>query len=293
LSNFKESIDKQFELNRGKNLFYYGILNTLKFNSETTDSLKKAQTLDPISENSLIDYLTNKAVQEFCNINQYYTFDKKAQLVLRNLYVELFAKIKSGKFSPDAIAEFHYSNLIKCLKKTNSFAEKVYNAKGEIIEPVACSEYSPELQIEILHIDVNQIIEPVLDIACGKQGRLVKYLRQKGFEAYGFDRFAENNSFLSNSDWFEFKFEHNKWGTIISNLGFTNHFQHHHMRNDGNYIEYAKKYVEILNSLKPGGAFHYAPDLPFIEQYLDRGKYQVTKHSIGNYEYKSTIIGLG
>jgi len=67
-------------------------------------------------------------------------------------------------------------------------------------------------------------------------------------------------------------------------------FQHHHLRSDGNFIGYAKKYMDILSSLKIGGNFHYAPDLPFVEQYLDNDKYQVTKHSIGNYEFKSTKI---
>lgn len=63
--------------------------------------------------------------------------------------------------------------------------------------------------------------------------------------------------------------EMKKWGTIVSNLGFSNHFNHHNLREDGNFIKYAKTYMNILYSLKPGECFHYAPDLPFIEKYLD------------------------
>lgn len=288
--NYKDNIDKQFEFNQGKNLFYNGILNSLRFSPKTLVAIERIDSIDFDSENLLIDYLTNRAVQEFCKINQYYTFDKPSQLILRNLYVDLYTNIKNRKSSIDSIAETHYDNLIKWLQETNSFAEKIYNLKGEIIESVACSEYSPDLQIEILQINVNQIVEPVLDIGCGNQGSLVLFLHQKGIEAYGFDRFAYDNSFLSNSDWFEYKFEKDKWGTITSNLGFSNHFQHHHFRNDGNFIEYAKKYMDILSSLKVGGCFHYAPDLPFVEQYLDKDKYQLTKRSIGNYEFKSTKI---
>jgi len=149
---------------------------------------------------------------------------------------------------------------------------------------------SENLLIEILQIDLDQIIEPVLDIGCGKQGNLVLFLRQNGIDSYGFDRFAYNNLALSNSDWFEYKFEKDKWGTIISNLGFSNHFRNHHFRNDGNFIDYAKKYMDILSSLKIGGSFHYAPDLPLVEQYLDKDKYQLTRHRIENYEFKSTRI---
>ena len=246
--------------------------------------------IDSNSENLLIDYLTSRAIQEFSKINQYYTFDKQAHLNLKSLYVDLFTNIKNREFSIESIAEKHYDNLIKWLQETNSFAEKIYTSKGEMIESVACSEYSPDLQIEILQIDINQLIEPVLDVGCGKQGNLVLFLRQNDIDAYGFDRFAYDNLALSNSDWFEYKFEKDKWGTIISNLGFSNHFQHHHFRKDGNFIDYAKKYMDILNSLKIGGNFHYAPDLPFVEQYLDKDKYQLTKHSIGNYEFKSTRI---
>jgi len=287
---YQDNIDKQFEFNQGKNLFYSGILNSLRFSPETLNAIEKIDLIDSDSENLLIDYLTNRAVQEFCKINQYYTFDKQAHLILRNLYVDLFTNIKNHKSSIESIAEKHYDNLIKWLQETNSFAEKIYTSKGEMIESVACSEYSPDLQIEILQIDIDQIIEPVLDIGCGKQGNLVLFLRQNGIDAYGFDRFAYDNSALSNSDWFEYKFEKDKWGTIISNLGFSNHFQHHHFRNDGNFIEYAKKYMDILSSLKIKGSFHYAPDLPFVEQYLDKDKYQLTKRKIGNYEFNSTKI---
>jgi hypothetical protein len=287
---YQNNIDKQLEYNQGKNLFYNGILNSLKFSPETLNAIEKMDLMDSDSENFLIDYLTNRVVQEFCKINQYYTFDKQSHLILRSLYVDLFINIKNRQSSIESIAEKHYDNLIKWLQDTNSFAEKIYSSRGEIIESVPCSEYSSDLQIEILQIDMDQITEPVLDIGCGKQGNLVLFLRQKGIDAYGFDRFAYDNSALSNSDWFEYKFGKDKWGTIISNLGFSNHFQHHHFRNDGNFIEYAKKYMDILSSLKIGGNFHYAPDLPFVEQYLDKNKYQLTKRSIGNYEFKSTRI---
>jgi hypothetical protein len=287
---FQENIDKQFEFNQGKNLFYNGILHSLKFSPETLNAIEKIDLIDAESESLLIDYLTDRSVQEFCKINQYYTFDKQAHLILRSLYVDLFTNIKKRNASIESIAEKHYDNLIKWLQETNSFAEKIYTSKGEIIESVACSEYSPDLQLEILQIDIGQIIEPVLDIGCGKQGGLVLFLRQKGIDAYGFDRFAYSDAALTNSDWFEFNYGKDKWGTITSNLGFSNHFQHHHFRNDGNFIDYAKKYMDILSSVKIGGSFHYAPDLPFVEQYLDKDKYQLTKHSIGNYEFKSTRI---
>ena len=131
---------------------------------------------------------------------------------------------------------------------------------------------------------------PVLDIGCGKQGKLVNYLSSKGIEAYGIDRFSFTTSNLITADWLEFDYGIKKWGTIISNLGFSNHFKHHHLREDGNYIEYGKTYMNILNSLKVHGNFHYAPDLPFIEKYLDNKHFEMIRSEISEYDYKAIII---
>jgi hypothetical protein len=287
---YKDNIDKQLEFNKGKNLFYYGIIRSLRFAPDTIDAIEKIGRADVPFENLLIDNLTDRILQEFCEINQYYTFDGESKKALRAIYVELFTNIKNQRISIDSIAESHYGNLISWLKKTNPFAEKIYKSKDEIVEPVACSEYDPGIQLEILQINISQIIEPVLDIGCGKKAGLVNYLRQNQIKAYGFDRFVIENSFLTNSDWFEYEYTKKKWVTIISNLGFSNHFVHHHLRNDGSFIDYAKQYMNILNSLKTCGSFHYAPDLPFIEQYLDENKFQLTKQNVGNYEFKSTRI---
>jgi hypothetical protein len=287
---FQDNIDNQFEFNKSKNLFYNGIINSLRFAPDTIDAIEQIDKIDLVSENLLIDNLTNRVLQEFCDINQYYTFDGRSKKALRDIYVELFSNIKNHKIPIDSIAEKHYESLIKWLQETNPFAEKIYKSKGEIVEPVACSEYSPEMQLKILQIIIKQIKEPVLDIGCGKKANLVMYLRQNGIEAYGFDRFVIENSFLTNSDWFEYEFNKNKWGTIISNLGFSNHFVHHHFRDDSSFIDYAKQYMNILNSLKIGGSFYYAPDLPFVEQYLDENKFQLTKQNVGNYTYKSISV---
>lgn len=288
--NFEENIENQFEFNSHKNLFQDGILNSLKFSSETLNAIENIHQLSNEAEVLLIDYLTHRAIQKFCNLNQYYSFNKEAQQTLRSIYQDLFHYLKSGQLPVESIATNHYESIISWLQQTNPFAEKIYSSKGEELEAVACSEYSPELQIQILRLDLKQLVEPILDIGCGVKGELVRFLREEGFVVIGFDRFVKDTPDLINADWFEFSFEEQQWGTIISNLGFTNHFMHHHLRNDGNFIGYAKRYMEILNALKPGGTFIYAPDLPFIEQYLDREKFQITKHDVGQSEIKSVKV---
>jgi hypothetical protein len=166
----------------------------------------------------------------------------------------------------------------------------MYTNQDLIIQPVPCAEYKADLQIQVLHLNPHTLIEPVLDIGCGKQGTLVSHLSKLGIKALGIDRYQFSESNLIYSDWLAFNFGNKKWGTIISHLSFSNHFKHHHLRDDGDYLAYAKKYIEILHSLKIGGSFHYAPDLPFIETYLDRKQFCIDKFELGVFEFKTTRI---
>lgn len=289
MDRFIKSIDKQIEFNQGKNIFL-DESELFQFIRETKNAISKINKLDHDSECFLIDYATDKAIEEFCRINQYYSFDTKSKIGLRNIYSDLFASIRIEGSSTEEISRNHYRRLKDWLKECNPFAEKIYLNADKNIEPVACSEYSPELQIDILRIEIEQIMHPILDIGCGKHGKLVTYFSSKGIEAFGIDRFPFTTSNLQTSDWLEYNYGIKKWGTITSNLGFSNHFKHHNLREDGNYIEYGKTYMRILHSLKVGGCFHYAPDLPFIEKYLDDSQFALIKKEISGCDFQMTIV---
>lgn len=290
MNRFKDNIDKQIEFNQGKNLFFDGSNNSLIFIQETIDAIGRMDELEQEEENALLDYVTDKALHEFCRINQYFTFGEQTKKDLKQIYADLFFSIRNDGASIDLISRKHARNLKEWLHDSNAFAEKIYSGEGEIIEPVACSEYSAELQVEILRIELPHMLEPVLDIGCGERGDLVMHLRNSGIEAFGYDRFSFDSPYFTNADWLEYKYSKDTWGTIISNLGFSNHFKHHHLREDGNFLEYGRKYMEILNSLVVGGSFHYAPDLPFIEQYLDSSRFRLTKYEVGDSGFKSIVI---
>jgi len=287
MNSFQHIIDYQTESNKGINLFFE-IENPFRFSQKFLDTITDIDINDHISINYLLEYVVKSVLKEFYKVNQYYNFNKQDIIDLKSLYNKLFRLIKQKSHSKEELAYIHYQNLKDWLQKTNPFAEKIYSPKQKITEETPCFEYSPALQLEILQIDLTQLIEPVLDIGCGENGNLVRYLREKQIDAYGIDRYNSDYNFIENTDWLEYNFEADTWGTIISNLGFSNHFLHHHLRTDGNFIGYAKKYMEILNSLKIGGKFHYAPSLPFIEQFLDRCKYNFIMGNIG--ENKRTIV---
>ena len=161
---------------------------------------------------------------------------------------------------------------------------------GNTIDPVACSEYSPELQIEILQLDLEHLIQPVLDIGCGSHGFLVKYLEKRHVDIFGIDRYKFTSANLITADWLKYDYGKEKWGTIISNLGFSNHFNHHNLRENGNYIAYARTYMNILHSLRVGGFFYYAPALPFIERYLENQQFEIKQHEIVGGDFMATTI---
>ena len=289
MNSLVKVIDRQIEFNQGKNIFLDN-LDIFKFSNETVKALTKLNELAPDFKQMLIDHSVDKAIEEFSRVNQYYSFDSKTKDNLRKIYTDLLESIHTKSDSIEIISKNHYRKLKQCLLDSNPFAERIYKKANNKLNPIACSQYSPDLQIKILNIDIANLVQPVLDIGCGKESLLVNYLKSQNIVIVGIDRFKFASSYLITTDWLEYDYGVEQWGTIISNLGFSNHFQHHNLRPDGNYTEYGKVYMKILHSLKVGGRFHYAPDLPFIENYLNSNHFSIKKYDIDSLDYKTTII---
>lgn len=265
---------------------------TIELNSSIVEAI---QQMDAETELQMIEFETNEALKEFCRVNQYFNFNTTAVNELKNIYAQMNTAIRmTNNDTPQTelnqICHQHYQHLYEWLIKSNNFAEEMYGENKENIQAVACSEYSANLQLSILQIDLKNLKEPILDIGCGHEMNLVNYLRKKGFEAFGIDRFDNKNNFYIKNNWLEYNYEPGKWGTIISNLAFSNHFNHHNLRLDGNFSDYAQKYMEILAGLKYGGSFYYAPNLPFIETHLNRQTYSCTIFKIEKSEFKASRV---
>lgn len=285
-------IEKQLQHNSRKNVFYSGEENKLVFLTETSDLIEKLK-INPVSEKEkIIDFTVDKALTEFYKINQYYRFSENSKDKLKQIYRHLFVEIlhPAEQQNIAIVAENHYTRIQKWLAESNPFASKIYPENLSVIDEVVCAEYSAELQMEILGMNVSELEGPVLDVGCGAKAQLVKAMAANGFNVYGIDRNVSSVDNLEKADWLDYYFIPDHWGTIVSNLGFSNHFRHHHLRSDGDFAGYARKYMEILQSLKLGGAFFYAPDLPFIETYLDQEKYNITRKEIPATDYYSVKI---
>jgi hypothetical protein len=59
------------------------------------------------------------------------------------------------------------------------------------------------------------------------------------------------------------------------------------------YIDLEEADMEIVRSLAPGGGRHYAPSVPFIEEYLSRGQYGVERVRFDREHERTTVRDLG
>lgn len=294
-----QQITEQLAFNAQANLFCDPAGSAFRFSPDTKDFLTENQALlgqlSPEELDKLIHFTTGQVLALLYQINQYYSFNQNDIKKLEDIYNTLFQDFQhlsnpSINTELENLASAHYIRLQNWLRHTNQFAEQIFKPEEPYLQKtIVCAEYAPEIQLKLLNIDLQNIKEPILDLGCGSEARLVHYLRGLGLEAFGIDRSAEAQDFVTKTDWFDCTFDPEYWGTIISNLSFSNQFVHHHHRPDGNFLAYARKYMEILRSLQPGGSFYYAPDLPFIEMYLDTSQFKMEKKSVaqtGNFAVK-------
>jgi len=288
MERLRNIIDDRLRENAGINLFYKDSL--IKFDPSCIDIAGQLKQTTEEQRNELVEYTVNSVLKEFYHVNQYYHFNTESKNELKNIYTGLYENISQNNLSNRTIGELHFLNLQKWLKKTNPFAEMLYSPQKRLAGTVPCYEYSAEIQLEILRIDISELKEPILDIGCGENHILVNYFRELGLKAFGIDRYIPDVCFIEKADWLEYDYGTDRWGTIISNLGFSNHFVHHHHRADGDFTQYANTYMKILRSLKKGGSFYYAPSLPFIESYLDPNSYKISHRNIDFQELNATSI---
>jgi len=273
----RRSIDSQFAYNRFRNIFC-GEKGAVCFNRLTREWLTKRRgeavtAVRRCGPERVARYMGGQLLRCLHEVNQYAVFTKADRKSMVEIYCRLFADIASAALDEDGIRRRHYARIQALVKRTNAFIwlDNPHN-RHMAVGPV-CANYAPRLQIDVLGIDLDTIKEPVLDIGCGKEGSLVAFLRGLGYDAYGIDRACGNGRFLRRTDWMEFDYKDRRWGTVVSHLSFTGHFLHNHRHRLGDYAGYARKYISILASLKPGGSWYYTPSLPFMEHILPEGLY--------------------
>ena len=215
----------------------------------------------------------NQFVAECVANNQYISLSREDYNDIYDLYVKLLQSLRNldeDKIDYGAVRGIVLGHRKRLIDRISDIAEP---GSPEIIVP--CAEYSNQLQVEILRLTPDIISEPIIDIGCGKEFRLVKSLSKDYREVFGIDQYQSSAKNVIRENWLDFHFKPGSWGTIISHMAFSNHFRRAIAFNSKDLSKYEAKYREILKALKPGGRFVYTPCVPEIEDKIDRKKYKI------------------
>jgi len=210
-------------------------------------------------------------------------------LYREGLYRELFAAV-AVPIARDAseaelataasgVLQAHFARLLR-------FVDDLWHgpasARGFVLSSAVSSEYSPDLQLAVLGVELGELQEPILDVGCGEAAPLVRWLRDQGMDATGIDRLATPAPFVAVRDWLTYDYGVRRWGSILSHLGFSNHFVVYDQCGGGMARDYAGAYMAMLRSLRESGTFFYAPALPFIERHLPSADFAVSRHTVAS-----------
>ena len=297
-------IDRRFNLNEDVNLLNGGFvgLESLLFTEDQANYLiDRRAELDallgpdagPAGANLralLVRYMADAMNRRLVELSQYVNISQKQDLELIRIYEALVDRVLAVLREDVAWAE-HYRALQRVIlehfRALSGFMSRLDDRDaflqtdgGRRLRKLPCFVYTVPFQLEILGIAPAELREPILDLGCGEDGLLVAFLAERGLDAYGLDRHAKKSARLIKADWLSFQLEPEYWGTIISQMAFSNHFIHHLARKNGRPQVYARRFMAILDSLQPGGSFHYAPGLPFVECFLPKEKYLVERRRI-------------
>jgi hypothetical protein len=268
---------RQLDINTDKNLLYDGLDRIMEIDPLFLAALEDARTgADAPALEVSAEHAARTLVERMHAVNQFVTVDGAALGALTDIYRRTWEALRSGGDIGATLRRMHYPALRHWIAGVypKEIAEGLRHTP--LVGKVTCSEYSPETQLAALRLDPLSLAQPILDVGCGSGAALVRHLRGLGMEAFGMDRrIAEPESWLQEADWLNYRFLPGSWGTVVSNMAFSNHCLYALRFEPERRELYEVKYREILASLTPGGSFHYAPSVPLFEGDLPAGQYTV------------------
>jgi hypothetical protein len=274
-----ERIRRQLDLNADKNLLFKDLEEVMEIDPLFLAALEEsvAAAAPAPSAEAAADML----VERVHRINQFVTVDAAARERLTGVYRQTWEAMRRGGDASGILREVHYPSIRRWAASVypREMAEALAASPG--IGRVACGEYSAETQLAVLRLDPAAIAGPLLDIGCGREATLVRRLRAMGVDAHGVDRDADaEEPWLARGDWLDLAPRPGAWGTVVSHLAFTNHLAYVERFEPGRLPRYEQVFGLILESLAPGGCFHYAPSLPRLERALPRDRFALCTHAV-------------
>lgn len=282
------SLDRRYRSHAARDLTDYLLANDL-FQTVEAEMIDFVYTYkddlpdylsDPNHRAELVKYCIEATQRYTYQRNQFINYPPAYDRLLDAEYDDFLRQIGlavSQAVSPEALT-LAFSTLLKRHHERlrlilSSYCLSFYNSslhENPLLRSVPCEEYTARFQLGLLHLDLAQVREPILDIGCGTSGTLVNYLREQGYSAFGLDRLAPPGPHFFRQNWFEFAYESRTWGTVIAHQSLSTHFIYNHLHNQAKAEPYAGLLMRIIASLAPDGAFYYTPGLPFFEDTLEK-----------------------
>jgi len=257
------------------------------------NAMQVAASQSEIPPDEAITFAMLSFLDSLHSVNPYLQISGPKIAALELIYRQTFHHIKQSGEIDAILKTYHYPALACWLGPLYPPEFRQGLRASPVVREVVYGEYSAQLQIELLGLDFTHLKSPVLDIGCGRQAHLAKHLYTLGFDVHGIDsRLKARAPYLKQADWFDYGFETEKWGTIISNMAFTNHLNYAYRHDSTQLKAYLLKAREIFASLALGGSFYYAPGLPFIEDKLPREHYRIMRRQPTNGIFISIVTKL-
>lgn len=289
----ENAIQRQLAVNRSKNLLYARLEQSMELESGFLNALQVEASQSEIPPDEAVTFAVQSFLDRLHSVNPYLQISGAKIAELERIYHQTFRYIKQSGEICSTLKAYHYPSLARWLGPLYPPEFRQSLRASPVVSEVVYGEYSAELQVELLGLDVAHLKPPVLDIGCGRQAHLAKHLHTLGLDVYGIDSRLETRApYLKQADWFDYVFETEKWGTVISNMAFTNHLNYAYRHDSTQLQAYLLKAREIFASLTPGGSFYCAPGLPFIEDRLPRKHYRIVRRQPTSGIFVSVVTKL-
>jgi hypothetical protein len=288
-------IQRQLAVNRSKNLFFENVKQIMEVDPAFLASLEEllhasTETMQGDDYSKAVSFAAKELAKRLLSVNPYLELNSLQIETLEGIYRRTWQEMRRTGDIRATLKDVHYPELSKWLASVYPSKFQKILKTVPVVGSVVYGEYSAELQLDLLGIDVYHIQQPILDVGCGRQANLVRHLRSLGLKAYGIDRDLDvHEAYLTEVDWFAYRFERDAWGTVISNMGFTNHLNYAYLHDVSQLERYLLRMKDILHSLLVGGCFYYAPGLPFVEDKLFINEYRVEREQKVNNIFVSKV----
>lgn len=293
LENFRAVFIKQARNNALKKICCATTLPTYPTEATQialTSSRQEIRHLSEVDREYVMQFLVHGFMKNFYDVDHSVHFKSTDYLAIRQLYAALLKDIATDHLSPQIVEERHFERIQSLLQQGNPALHMLSRSTESQTDRVPPIEYSAQFQMDLLDLHTKNLYVPILDIGCGRHGQMVEYLRANNVQAYGIDRLQKNESYYISTDWLDFDYGREKWGTILCNLSFSTHFITHFLQEDTIAEQYARTYLNILISLTPGGSWIYAPSVPFMEDLLPSSEGYIVRRNAITDTFAKTVI---